>query len=283
MTTTPRKNTDGKIRGYSARDGLGLKYREWLDEPGGDALVYLHGIESHSEWFSDCAGAIAAAGATVYALDRRGSGLNESDRGDSPGYPTLVDDVARFAESIRSGHSAIHLAALSWGGKLAVATDLLHPGLFRTMTLIAPGIFPRVSPGILEKAAIAFDALVRPSAPHPIPIRDEMFTSVPEYLEYIAADPLRLRRVTARFYLENVKLDRFLRGKRYQWTVPTQLLLAERDDIIDNPRLREMFESLRMDAKKVRMYAGCKHSLQFEKPGEVAKDIVGWMRTKSKH
>ena len=60
--------------------------------------------------------------------------------------------------------------------------------------------------------------------------------------------------------------------------LPTLLLLAENDEIVDNRRLREMFELLRTESKKVRLYTGCKHSLQFERPGEVAKDIVDWMR-----
>lgn len=264
---------------YSAGDGLGLRYRLWPGGPRSDALVYLHGIESHSEWFGECAEGIARNGTAVYAPDRRGSGMNEQGRGHCSGFLQLVDDVLRLVHSIKGSHQRLHLAALSWGGKLAVALDMLHPNVFCTMTLIAPGIFPRVMPAIRERLAIGFNAFFRPEALHPIPIEDEMFTSVPEYMRYIAGDPLRLRRVTARFYLESVRLDRLLKQRRYQWTAPTLLLLAENDRIVDNRRLREMFECLRMERKKVRIYSGCKHSLQFESPGEVAKDILNWMQS----
>ncbi|UCD56831.1 MAG: alpha/beta fold hydrolase, partial [Candidatus Hydrogenedentota bacterium] len=198
-------------------------------------------------------------------------------------FRQLVGDVARFVRSIKSPNQRVHVAALSWGAKLAAAVDMLHPGSFSTMTLIAPGIFPRVMPGIGERIAIAVDSLLRPRALHPIPIEDEMFTSVPRYLEYIANDPLRLRKVTARFYLESVMLDRFLKKRGYQWTAPTQLLLAEHDAIIDNRRVQGMFESLNAQPKRINIYKGCNHSLQFEKPGDVAKDIVNWMRTASEH
>jgi alpha-beta hydrolase superfamily lysophospholipase len=278
MTDVSQNNVDVRINDYDAGDGLKLKYRRWSGAPAGGALIYLHGIESHSDWFAGCAERISTAGTTVYAFDRRGSGLNEHDRGDCPGYLQLVEDVVRFADSIKASHTNLNLAALSWGGKLAVATDMLHPGVFQTITLITPGIFSRVAPGIIERTAIAFDALIRPGAQHPIPIEDEMFTSVPRYLDYIANDPLRLREVTARFYLESVKLDRFLRKRGYQWTAPTQLLLAEHDDIIDNRRLGAMFESLRIESKKVKMYSGCKHLLLFESPAEVADDISGWIQ-----
>jgi alpha-beta hydrolase superfamily lysophospholipase len=283
MTDVPNENGNHQVSEYTAGDGFKLKYRHWDGAPRGDALLYLHGIESHSEWFSACAGKIVDAGPSVYALDRRGSGLNERDRGDCPGYLQLIDDIVQFEKLIAVSHSKVHLAALSWGGKLAVAVDMLYPGIFETITLITPGIFPRIAPGMLSKISIALDALFRPEEPHPIPIEDEMFTSVPVCLTYIANDPLRLRKVTARFYLESFKLDRFLKSRGYQWTAPTQLLLADRDDIVDNRRLGAMFESLRIEAKKVKMYSGCKHSLLFENPAEVVKDIGGWMQAAHIH
>lgn len=267
-----------QVREYQADDGVALRYREWSGESHPDALVYLHGIESHSEWFSECAEKVAGMGVAVYAPDRRGSGMNAERRGHCGDFRQLVNDVVRCVRAVASPHRSVHAAALSWGAKLAVAVDMLHPGFFSTITLISPGIFPRVMPGIGERFAIAFDALFRPHALHPIPIKDEMFTSLPRSLEYIANDLLRLRKVTARFYLESVRLDRFLRKREYQWTAPTQALLAEHDAIVDNARTQKMFESLKTEPKKVTIYAGCNHSLQFEKPGEVARDIVNWMQ-----
>jgi len=250
---------------YRTQDGCSLKYRYWPAGQQADALIYLHGIESHSEWFTECAEHICAMGFSVYALDRRGSGMNTADRGHCAGFRKLIADACDFIAALKGRHERLHLAGLSWGGKLAVAVDILHPGLFSSMTLIAPGIFPRVSPSASEKARIAFDSLFRPKALHPIPIRTEMFTAIPKYLQYIASDPLRLREVTARFYLESFKMDRLLKRRKYQWSAPTQLLIAEYDAIIDNRRLQRMFSLLRTGRKRVLLYEGCQHSLQFEK------------------
>jgi alpha-beta hydrolase superfamily lysophospholipase len=272
-----------EIGEYTTEDGLRLCYRHWRGTSEGNALIYLHGIESHSEWFAGCAEGIAEMGIAVYALDRRGSGMNPELRGHCRSYGQLVADIIRFEQSIKSAHREIHMAALSWGGKLAVAVDMLHPGVFSTMALIAPGFFPRVLPVIGERVSIAIDALFRPRRLHPIPIKDEMFTSIPEHLEYIRCDPLRLHEVTARFYFESVMLDRFLKRNRYQWTAPTQLLLAEHDEIVDSRRVQEMFQSVNAEPKKMSVYADCNHSLQFEQPSRVAKDIVAWMQSASKH
>ncbi|RJP17052.1 MAG: alpha/beta fold hydrolase [Candidatus Abyssobacteria bacterium SURF_5] len=262
---------------YRTQDGCSLKYRCWPADSQTDALIYLHGIESHSEWFAECARHISGMGIGVYALDRRGSGMNSMERGHCSSYRRLLLDVLDFACGISGRHDRLHCAGLSWGGKLAAAVASAYPALFASLTLIAPGIFPRVAPAPGEKARIAFDALFRPRALHPIPIKDAMFTSMPERLAYIANDPLRLRRVTASFYRESFKIDRLLRKRNYQWKTPTQVLLAEHDRIIDNEKLQTIFDSLEMEHKRILLYKGCNHSVQFERPGEVARDIVEWI------
>jgi pimeloyl-ACP methyl ester carboxylesterase len=270
-----------KLGQYEGACGIPLHYRQWGGADGGDALIYLHGIESHSEWFAECAEKIERADITVYAPDRRGSGLSEGERGDCREYRQLLEDVIRCVVMVGRSHGRVHAAALSWGAKLAAAAEMLHPGTFCTITLISPGFFPQVMPGVGERLSIAIDSLVRPRSLHPIPIRDDMFTTRQKYLTYIAQDPLRLRRVTARFYLSSVMLDRFLRARRYEWSVPTQVLLAEHDAIVDNDRVRRLFESLNAMPKRLATYEGCSHSLQFENPDRVAHDIVNWVESAS--
>jgi acylglycerol lipase len=264
---------------YTTNKGAVLKYRIWEAKDRADALVYLHGIESHSEWFSECAEKISRHGVSVYALDRRGSGLNDAERGHCRDFLQFPNDVVDFATGAATKqHQRIHLTGLSWGGKLAVAIVILFPDLFSSMTLIAPGIFPKVAPAGSEKLRIAFDMFLRPQALHPIPIQNEMFTSIPKYLTYIANDPLRLHKVTAAFYRNSLRIDRFLKKHKYQWKTPTQLLIAEHDAIINNQKLQSMFESLKIQKKRVLLYKGCNHLLQFEKPADVARDIADWIR-----
>src|SRR5687767_2901870 len=100
--------------------------------------MYLHGIESHSTWFLAAAQRLAQQGCTTYLLDRRGSGLNlEPNPGDAPSAQALMTDVMRFRE--QHADEPMHLAALSWGGKLALATALEHSRAWQSLTLITPG------------------------------------------------------------------------------------------------------------------------------------------------
>jgi hypothetical protein len=94
---------------YIASDGYRWRYRHYsavLSE-GRQVprarVVCIHGIQSHGGWYEGSCSWLSQAGFEVYFLDRRGSGLNEQDRGDAPGFRRLLDDLAEFLRSLRAG------------------------------------------------------------------------------------------------------------------------------------------------------------------------------------
>ncbi len=262
MTDAPKQ--------YTARDGSRLWYRGWVPPSPRSVVVYLHGIQSHLGWFTDSAGALAERGHAVFSLDRRGSGLNERERGHVDRWPTLINDIADFfgAAVLPTPLNALprHLVGISWGGKLAACFAALRPSSVDSLMLIAPGLVPRVvhRPGELVRIGLA--ALFNPRARFRIPIdRPEMFTNTPERIEFIRTDPLTLRECTARFFLESVRMDRFLRRHTRRVQTPALLLLAENDPIIDNREVGELFAKFGAPVKKGRAFAGAGHTLEFEK------------------
>ena len=120
------------IEKFTASDGYGWHYRYYAPPSGSPPLgqfVFLHGIQSHGGWYEHSASRLSQAGYAVYFLDRRGSGLNNADRGDTPSYQRLIDDVVEFAAQLPSLPS--FLAAISWGGKVATAVQSQKPGRFQ--------------------------------------------------------------------------------------------------------------------------------------------------------
>src|SRR5207245_1552815 len=185
-----------------------------------------------------------AAGFAVSFLDRRGSGLNREQRGDTPGFRRLLDDIAEFLCSPLLGGPPAFLVAISWGGKLAAALQRRHPGLVAGLALLCPGFFAQVRPSRRERLAILWARLTRPGQHFSVPLNDpELFTATPRWQEFIRTDPLALREATARLLVESVRLDGYLRPVPVHVRVPVLLLLAERDRIIDNARTRRFVES----------------------------------------
>src|SRR5207248_836853 len=124
----------------------------------------------------------------------------------------------------------IILMAISWGGKLAAALCRRHPGLMDALALIAPGFCSSVGPSLAQGLAIFTARLVVPRTLFAIPLSNpELFTATPHWQEFIRTDPLSLRQATARLLVESVRLDGYVRWAATDVTVPTLMLLAERD------------------------------------------------------
>jgi pimeloyl-ACP methyl ester carboxylesterase len=266
-----------ELRSYTAADGRALRYRVVRARPERQALLYLHGIESHGAWFLPAARALAQSGYTTYLVDRRGSGLNlEAGPGDAPSARVLLDDVRRFRSHAELASPV--LVGLSWGGKLALATALDQPEGVRALVLITPGLVPRVDFSPLQKAGVALSLAAGGRARFHLPIEPRMFTRTPRFLDYIESDPLRLQRVTARFLLASRRLDRMLRARLRTLDAPVLLFLAGHDRIIDNARTRALLERLPPGRLRVRVYEHATHSIQFDDTSDLARDVCDFLQ-----
>jgi alpha-beta hydrolase superfamily lysophospholipase len=267
---------------HTAGDGYRWQYRHFPPAAAPRAqVVCIHGIQSHSGWYTSSCERLAQAGYRAFFLDRRGSGLNEEARGDTPGFRRLLDDVAEFLRARRAAEAQlpVFLLAISWGGKLAVALQQRHPGLTDGLALLCPGFCPRVSPPPWQRLAILGARLVAPRRLFPVPLSDpELFTATPHWQQFIRADPLSVRRATARFLIESVRLDAYLRWARKRVRIPVLLLLAEHDRIIDNARTRRFAAHFPAADKEIIEYSGAHHTLEFEpNPDLFLGDLLGWL------
>jgi alpha-beta hydrolase superfamily lysophospholipase len=275
-----------KIATFTASDRYVWHYRRF--DPAGAAradLVFLHGIQSHGGWYEYSCGRLRDAGFAVWFLDRRGSGSNPQGRGDTPSFGRLLDDVTEFLRTfavggkIRDRRIPLFLAGISWGGKLVVALQRRQPGLADGLLLLAPGLFPQVGVSPATQLAILGSRLVAPERLFDIPLSDpELFTASPRWREFIRADPLALHQATARFLVESVRLDRYVRRAARHVTIPTLLLLAGQDRIIRNDRTHRFFQRFFTDDKNVITYPDAHHTLEFEPdPDRFIAEMRRWL------
>jgi len=232
-------------------------------------VVYLHGIQSHPGWFVGSAGYLAGLGYPVFQVTRRGSGANTLNPGHAESAQQLLDDVAiavQFAKQ-RIPSDRVHLLGVSWGGKLAAcyATDLARQGQLASLTMIAPGIVPKIDLSPLAKTAVAFSVLLNPRRLFDIPLDDAaLFTENPVMLDYLRKDSHRLHQATARFLYSSRNLDRMLRSARPgALQLPTTLIPASNDRIVNNPETERLVSVLAGKSLVVKRVVGC-HTLEFE-------------------
>lgn len=248
-------------------DGYAAYARYWRPRDVRGAVLYHHGIQSHCGWYERSAARLAEGGYAVLQVDRRGSGRNSKGRGHAESADQLIDDSAAAGEELRrrSGFSTYHMVGVSWGGKLAVAAHVRRPNDALSLTLVTPGLFPKIGVSKPTMAKIGFAMIYEPKRHFEIPLNDpELFTMVPQWQDFFRRDELTLRECTAAFYLASRRMDRIVSDLSSVRSVPVHLFVAGSERIIDNERTVRFVESLSGRGHRVTTYDTARHSLEFD-------------------
>ena len=264
-------------RPFDYRSGQALRGNDT-----GRGVLYLHGIQSHGGWFLGSCDYLRNSGMTVLAADRRGSGLNEKERGHCASAKQLIEDTDRCVEWLReyvrklrgvkphpTDVGQVDIVAVSWSGKLALAYAAQFAEKVRSVVLVTPGLKAKIDISLKEKIAIGAHGIVSGHKLHEIPLNEpRLFTANAKMLRFLEKDPLKLTHATASFFITSRHLDTQVPKLIGKLTMPIYLLLAQHDRIIDNdatiklldPVLRPIDEK----GEKVKIYAGAQHTLDFE-------------------
>ncbi|HLJ11088.1 MAG TPA: alpha/beta fold hydrolase [Planctomycetaceae bacterium] len=277
-----------QIRTYIASDGYRLHYRHW--EPAGATpraiIVALHGIQSHSGWFTYSSGRLCQAGFEVFYLDRRGSGMNEPSRGHVEDYKMLLADVSQSLADIRRARNRadppppVILLGASWGGKLAAIVAARNPEVIDGLALLYPGLCSRVRARWDQNLRLKLAEWLRIRNKRVrVPLDDAaFFTDEPRWREFIRSDPLALHEVTVSFLLANRDFDRLLASCPAAIHCPVLLMLAANDQITDNEATRRYVAQFSSQDASVIEYPHARHALEFEPDRDkFIDDLIAWL------
>lgn len=278
------------IRQFATSDGYCFRYRHWQPSGGRPCgyVVALHGIQSHSGWYEYSSRRICQSGYEVFFLDRRGSGLNEQDRGHAPHADRLVNDVAQFLAEVRHRGARLNTAppivlmGISWGGKLAAVAAARRAGLIDALALLYPGICPRVRPSLRQRGLLCLAlALGTTRRKVRIPLDDPaLFTNVPTWQQFIREDDLALHEATVGFLGASVALDAAAERAGERIICPVLMTLAGHDSIIDNEETRRYFNRIASQQKTLIDYPHAAHTLEFEPDRErFVDDMLEWLNS----
>jgi len=269
----------GRTVTIPAGDGTGIVLRYWIGEQGKGAVIYVHGMMSHSGWFSHTGDWLHEHGFTSVAPDRRGSGLSTAPRGHMKHYNQLLNDIQHVIQWIRNRNknSSIHLVGQCFGALPVLCFAARHPDELTTLTLLSPAIDLHVGMTMWQKIQIGLTAFLFPKYRVPVPLETEDFTELPDELEYIRNDRLNLVSATAKFYLQTARLQREAQRTAPRIVTPVFLALAGNDFICDNDAALKFFKSVASQDKLFKFYKGSLHSLEYgSKRMEFLNDWLGW-------
>jgi acylglycerol lipase len=269
-----------RITYYSAHDGYPCAARVWEAERTVGRIVWVHGIISHGGWYFGSCRHWAQAGLEVHFLDRRGSGLNMAGRGHVDHCETWIRDVEVYLERLPRDLPTV-LLGISWGGKLSAAVARHTKQPLAGLGLLCPGLFALKGPGLAGRLAVRLANTIGLGRVRvTIPLQDPaLFTDCQPWQDYIARDPFTLRKVTLAFALADFHLSRYATESPEAIAIPTLLMLAGRDRIIDNRRVREFVERIAARDKRIIEYPEAAHTFDFEPdPTRFREDVANWAK-----
>jgi alpha-beta hydrolase superfamily lysophospholipase len=272
---------NSEIKETLTADGVKLRYREWNPETPRGVVIGIHGIRSHGAWYNDSCTHLCRSGYRVLFADRRGSGLNREEMRSPVSYQRWIGDLEHFIglAARELPGKPVHLLGISWGGRLAAAVAAAGRVQLKSLIFSAPGLVSLRDYSLRTKLAVAIALLLKNDREFVIPLEDPaLFTDDPDERNYIEEDAFGLRRVTARFLLESRRLERCAKTGFAAIRIPLLLLLAGRDQIVDNGAVKELFHSCASGDKVIKIYEKARHTLEFDPcREEYYSDLVRWL------
>lgn len=267
-----------QIREVSAGDGYPLKYRAWQAGEANTLVVTLHGILTHSAWFASMAEGLLAHGIHTLGHDRRGSGLNLQDRGDVDGPQRLLDDLGAVVAPWRARYDTIVYLGWCLGSCVALRYLLQQPHMGEGLILMSPDIFERHLTSGVRKAfdGPQWDQRTLPRLRVPVPA--EIYTDTHFLDDFVRQDALKLKDFTPRLMRASMRLKEDLETHLAAFRKPSLLLLAGRDQIIDNERTRALYGHVGSAQPQV-VTLDCNHGVMFEALPQLIESVAAFAHT----
>jgi alpha-beta hydrolase superfamily lysophospholipase len=268
-------------------DGTATFVRDW-PLPAGVArrgsILLVHGLGEHSGRYGHVAEQLGARGLAVRAYDLRGHGRSEGPRGSIPHAGALLDDLAAvFAELDRGGRTAGDAApplllGHSLGGTLAASAAIGGRVAPRALILSSPALRLHVSRAKAAALAVARRAIPDRQFPNELPV--DKLSHEPGVVAAYRADELVHDRITPRLYGFLADAGAAARRDAPRLAVPTLLLAAGDDALVDVRGSRELAAALAPGVGTVRIYEELHHELFNESEparSRVFGDLADWL------
>jgi len=235
-------------------------------------VVLVHGIAEHCGRYERTAGLLADAGLAVTAADLVGFGATGGRRGYVEEWSWFLDQVEQLmAETRQTGRPVVLLGA-SMGGLIALdyaLSDRARPDL---LVLSAPGLKGGAA---WQRKAAPLLGLLTPYLAVPNRLKGEQLSRDPAVGEAYFADPLVLKRSTAKLGSEMFAAMDRINTSLGNLDVPTLVLHGGSDTIVPPTATVELGN---LPGVERRLYRKLRHELFNEPEGpKVVADVIGWI------
>ncbi len=228
---------DSTLSTFTASDGDNLALQEWPlddDQPMRGAVVIVHGLGEHVGRYDHVAQFLNAWGFAVRGYDQYGHGESGGVRGALPDGDRLLEDLADVVDATRlrlpDGKPLI-LLGHSMGGLVAARFVALKRRPVDALVLSSPALDPGLNP--VQKLLLAVVPRVAPNLTLGNGLDASFISHDPAVVEAYQRDPLVHDRISGRLAKFIADGGPATVARASQWTVPTLLMYAGADKLVN--------------------------------------------------
>ena len=236
-------------------------------------VVLVHGLGEHSGRYSHVIEALNRAGWSVVAYDQRGHGRSPGPRGVLPRADALLDDLALVIDETNA--QRVVLLGHSMGGLVAARFVADNRRNVDALILTSPALKRTLK--VADRIKLAVGAALAPNAVLRNGLDPTKISHDPEVVRAYQNDPLVHDKVSPR--LVNFILDSgsIVRERAAQWRVPTLLMWAGQDYLVDADGSREFAAAAPRDVVTAREFPELYHEILNEGDAGVFEMLQKWL------
>jgi alpha-beta hydrolase superfamily lysophospholipase len=262
-------------------DGLSLYARlEELPEKNSPVLILCHGMGEHSGRYEHVIRYFAGRGFHVLAPDHRGHGKSDGQRGHTPSYERLMQDIGLYIKTMADlfpGMPTV-LYGHSMGGNLVLNYALRHDDE-RVVAVVASAPYLRLafSPPAWKVKLGRLAAGLYPAFSQSTELETAAISRDPAVVRAYEEDPLVHDRITAAFFVNVHDAGEWALQNAARTHLPT-LIIHGTADRLTSLEASKIFAEKGGNRVTLKEYPGLYHELHNEPEKEsVLYDVAEWL------
>jgi alpha-beta hydrolase superfamily lysophospholipase len=264
---------------WKSRDGLEMYARGWKPDAPKAVVVLVHGHGEHVNRYNHVAEAFTQAGYAMQGFDLRGHGQSAGQRGHTPAYENLMDDIADFISDAQKRYPGlpVFLYGHSMGGNQVINYVLRSPNVLKGVIATGPWLKLAFDPPAAQVLVVKALNSIAPSFSLASGLSQASLSRDPEVVSKYAADPLVHNKISPRLYSSIYKSGLWALEHAAGLKIPMLLMHGSGDLITSAPASQE-FVAKAGKLVTLRIWDGFYHEIHNEpEKAEVIQVMIDWL------